>query len=261
MELHSFLLLAATAAPISGGMPLSRLAISLDTDRAIYWVGEPVRLTLKVANEGGELAAGYFQLWGEETEIYIRHGDRGFEGVSNPLGRGQLPRGIDVNRLPSVFKPGESQEFRDVVVMNARTRDLLLATPGEYEIKVRCWPLLVGGPEASAPVSARSGPVLESNAVRIRVDSPPSAQTLSLSEYQRDNLTLLVQSPVGYSDYDVDSPSRAMEFIERHPHGPYSEHVRKALLSALRHRVNRNKATSKERDFYNRLEAEAAVQR
>jgi hypothetical protein len=262
MKLHSFVLLAATAVPIDGLAALAKFVLDLDTDRTTYWVGEPVRVTLKVANPGDKGASGFFELWGEETQIYLRRGDETFEGVRSE-GRWQLPKFIDKARLPATLKPGQSEEFRDVVVMNARTRDLLLATPGDYEIKVRCWPLLPGLPEPdrNAPESARSGPVLESNAVRIRVEAPPSAQSASLTEYRRHNLALLVQSPMGYSNYDVDVVRRATEFIEAHPHGPYSEHVRTALIPALRHRINKNKATSQEQALYERLLAERVAPR
>jgi hypothetical protein len=69
MNLQSALLLAVAALPGVGGPSFGNVSLSLSTDHPTYWVGEPVRLTLTVSNQGTEAVDGYFQLGLEETEI------------------------------------------------------------------------------------------------------------------------------------------------------------------------------------------------
>lgn len=246
MRLESAVLLALLSTPAMAADSLSGVSLTLRTDRGSYWAGEPMVLTMAVRNETSERIWGFFHLGQEETQVEIRRGAGPFETVAFSRSVHEVFPHIDVARAPSTLDPGQSRDFRDVLTMNVRTRDLLLDAPGDYEVKVRCWPYL-GRPNA---------PSLETNTVRIRVDAPPSGQAAALSEFRRNGLALLVQSPMGYSDHEPAVVERAIAFIDRHIHGPYADHVRAALLEALRHRVNGNRATTNERTVYERLKAE-----
>jgi hypothetical protein len=46
---------------------------------------------------------------------------------------------------------------------------------------------------------------------------------------------------------------RAAEFMDRHPDGIYSRHVRETLVKALGFRVRRERPTEEERQLYERL--------
>src|SRR5574341_819859 len=63
----------ATTLP-AAAQQAGRVSLSLGADRTAYYLGEPVRLTLTVRNEGDEVVVGRFQIFAahEKFSIYFR---------------------------------------------------------------------------------------------------------------------------------------------------------------------------------------------
>lgn len=252
--ISSLVVLAGGVAAVTQAQPLmERLAhvtLTLTTDRSIYCVGEPIRFTLMVRNHGSENVSGYFRMNGEESDVYYRKAPGPFVKLSAPT-QPSRPEPDRVS-LPLLLKPEEERQSQRVLTLNPITGGLLLEEPGDYDFKILSYP--------RRPLFDEER-VIETSVVRVRVEAPPAGQDEALSAYRKDGLASLVQVPYGYAVYEPAVLKRAAEFLGRYPHGPYGQHVRRALTEALRFKVVRHEATKDERGLYERLQADLPPER
>jgi hypothetical protein len=99
---------------------------------------------------------------------------------------------------------------------------------------------------------------VETNVVRIAtVEAPPAAEHDTFAEYRRDELVVLAQAPLAALSRDPSAIRKATDFMARHSHGVYAEHVRRGLLDLLRSRTDRPETSPAERKLYDKLRSEA----
>jgi hypothetical protein len=246
-------LTVALVGPQAGTLPrgsLQEVTLRLSSNRTTYYVGEPLQLTLTVRNDGSDGAWGYLTLADEETEIEYRRSGKGFTRFGQSRSEAPSSRFLPLTagRFPLVLKPGEEARSQIVLVEDPPFGgQLVLGQPGTYEFRVVCRP---------RPRSAERL-MMESDVLQVRVEAPPVGQEEVLADYVRSNLPPFVWAAEGLLPRDPTALKRAAEFIDRHPSGPYSQHVREALLKALRFRVRREKPTEEERQLFDRLRADA----
>lgn len=241
--------LAVTSASKLPQGSLEHVRLRLDTERSAYYLGEPIRLTLKVGNDGDEGVWGYFQLAIGQDEADILYRQVGGRFV--PLGsRRPGPPGFDGERFPMVLEPGQEQTTDAMLGLDPASGGFLLDRPGEYELKLVSRPR----PRSLPPI------VLETNVVRLMVDAPPAAELGAFAEYRRDELVVLAQAPLAALSHDPAAIRKATDFVVRHRHGVYAQHVRRGLLELLRSRMGQSKASPAERRLYDELRSNASEQ-
>jgi hypothetical protein len=226
---------------------LGDIRLRLDADRSTYYLGEPVRLTLKVRNEGDEGVWGGFGLtWGTaEADVLYRVVGGRFAPLVERRAADRTPDGtyIDAISLPMILRPDEERTMDATLGLVPETGRFLLDHPGKYELKLVCRPRLRVLPAL----------VMETNVVRFTIEAPPAAAEAAFADYQRDGLLLLAQAPLAAQYYDPQVIRKATEFLARHRHSVYAQHVRKGLLELLRLRRGTAETSATERQLYDDL--------
>jgi hypothetical protein len=236
----------------AGGVTDVRLTLS--TDRSSYYVGEPIRFRLRAHNNGSEPVRGYFAIWGEETDIQWRSGQNPFASIySRPSSmEGSDPGGVDVVRGSSTIRADEERASSILLGVVPATGAILLAEAGKVEFRVLCRPQpKIASITAGRPVF--DAVALESNPVSVIVDNPPDVEAKALADYLRSRLVPFLQTPVAVSRQEPGVLGRAASFLDRHPTGVYSDHVREALVEALASKVRKGQATEDEGVLYEQL--------
>jgi hypothetical protein len=245
--LLAFIGLAALAVPDSSSVRERSVTLSISTDRADYYVGEPVRLRLTVRNESDRAVEGYFQFVSLEGRLVVKYRRVG-QAFASFGGRRQRPRtleGVNVQQAPMKVGARQEGEASAAIAQDWSTGRLVLEQPGDYEFYVECrpWP-------------DDSGAILRSDLALVRVVAAPDSQKDAFAEYVASGLPVIVQAWPFPPLLNHESIAQAAAFLDHHPIGPYSDHVRWALTAGLQHRVLRRRASAEERELYEKLKAE-----
>jgi len=220
----------------------SVLTVTLTAERPAYYVGEPVRLMLVVRNESEKPLAGFFAAVRGKAAIHWRRPGGSFARWIARAKEGDGRRaGINIVRTPVVLEANQEQTSRLTVATHGDGR-VALEHPGQYEFKV-----------ITHPAPRNPDLAVESNTVVIRVDPVPDSQRQAFAEYAESGLGAIVQSAGWVAERNPAAVRAAAAFVDRYPHSPYAEEVRKELVRALRVRVLQNRASKEERGIYETL--------
>jgi hypothetical protein len=226
---------------------LSDVSVSLSADGSAYYVGEPIRLSLTVRNDSDRPVSGYFHLIpaNESTRILVRRSGQSFGELDfwKPDAQTEkLLQRVDYVRLPAMLAAKQESRNEMNLITLPRSAALALDAPGDYEIYVECT-LKLEGQETS----------LRSGVVRVRIAVPHAEQQQALSEYLGKGLpTLLAYWPFA-APLSPQLTADADAFLDHHPSGAYSDHVRKAFVRALRQHIQQKRASPKDVDIYDKL--------
>ena len=132
------LTLAAVTGSPGAGWPDASARLTLSTDEAIYYVGEPIRFVLVASNDGDVPLRGYFDLvpTHDQVTIYYRKGSGSFRELFR---RQTLQRQEpDTIRIAPQIEPGRERTSELVLAWNPEAPGLLLDEPGDFEFYVAC---------------------------------------------------------------------------------------------------------------------------
>jgi hypothetical protein len=223
---------------IYAGEPNS-LAVSLSADRSEHYVGEAVHLVLEIRNETPGTTIGIFTGSERMEKQYRRPGASSFTELrTTPTRRAIVDRWF----VGSLLEPGETAR-REITLAAQGTGGLVLDAPGEYQFRILC-----------RPARDRPEHVLSSNVVSVQVDPAPAAHQEALAVYVAEGLPAFVQNPSTTMEARPPVLEKALGFLDKYPHSPYVEPLRKAALDAVRYRVLGGKATEREREIYEKLD-------
>jgi len=244
---------AATSNPNEGKVYAGEPVVSLElsTYRAGYYVGEPMRLKLRVRNLDNDAFIGFFHMMlrdYDHTDIYYRRSDGAFTRFKVLSDEEEArAQAREVAFTPVVLEAKGEHTSSVTLVFAADVNHLLLDRPGTYEFMVRLH-------------AAHRHPehVLESNIVSVRVEPVPRDESAAFVEYQAKGLAVIVPSAALILGHDKEAIRGAGEFVEHHPRSIYARPIRIALLQSLRARVLQNRATHEQKALFDRLKDSGA---
>lgn len=143
----------------------TRFEISLD--KTVYFVGEPVEITMTLYNDGEQTIQGryYLGLGNIATEVYYRKaGEEMIRFYSGWMRAEHRSHGVMV--VPIKIEPQGKWEVTNRVWYNTSIEQFVLADPGEYEFQ--------------ATFSVKQ-PLHKSNIVRVKVVEPPDGERAALA--------------------------------------------------------------------------------
>jgi len=222
------------------------VSLELSADRGSYYVGEPVRLKLRVRNLAPDAWIGFFDMSPRD----YRHTVISYRSPGGALTRFKVLSDQDEARaqarevrFPPVLLEAEGEYASTVtLVFAADANRLLFDRPGDYAFMV-------------ALHAAHRHPehVLESNIVSVRVEPVPRDESAAFAEYQTKGLAFIVPSAALILGHDKEAIRGAGEFVEHHPRSIYARPVRGSLLRSLRAQVLQNRATDEQKALFDRL--------
>jgi len=227
-------------------LPLSHyVTLTMTTDRATYYVREPLTLRLTVRNVHADPVHGYFVIDpdGPLVEISYRRGASEFVKLERGRSYG------DYVHRPQTLQPREEISAQGVVAFDHGRRRFFLDQPGIYEVKV-----------IYRDVRNSANAVLESGTESIKV-VPPSAGHRQAQELYSTELALLAEYEPAVSYAAPEQIKAAVQFLDRFPDSPYSPTLRDGVRESLRQRVSRQLATAEERELYERVRVQAPPRR
>jgi hypothetical protein len=220
-----------------------RVAFTIASERADYFVLEPLKLTMAFRNESDEEVTGVFSpdLGSGNLTVFYRREGREFEKYT--CHRQERPRHVSIF-LPQSLKP--QQEFskaEEILVLDTKKGRFVFEEPGVYEFKA-----------VYRDLPNESNGQLESNVLRVKVEPAPENEQEAIRFYKNESIGLLVQN-----DFHLeDSLERAVRFLDKYPASVYAAYVRDGLLWGLGNKVQTQKATKAEYELYERLRQEDA---
>lgn len=233
-----------------------QVKVELAADRDIYYVGEPVRLTLTVKNTGAEPLFGYMVLrpyLPRDLQSSMLTYCRTVEPCAEFLGSIRNAEEKELEVTPTTLEPGRQQQSGFVVALNPQNGALVLGTAGDYEFRWVTW----GIHEARKYGPRVRGAALSASAF-IRVLPVPKAEQAAHAFYVESKLALMAQYDEAYGEYTDDLRLAAHAMLSRYPNSLYSDAVRAGFMAALESRVRRGRATREDHERLAELRARAA---
>jgi hypothetical protein len=221
------------------------VTVTLSAGQSAYYIGEPIVLTLGFRNTSEVPLAGFFVPVRHKAQVHYRREGGAFAPLLPAPWRleQEAREWRNFKRAPGLLKPGEETRTELKLVMDYPAQRFVLHEPGNYEFKV------ISHPAPRHPDDALASPV-----VAIRVEPVPSTERGAFAEYEKHYLGR-VTSAAGYvAQNEPETVRTAVDFVERYPDSRYSEHVRKALVSALRARVVQGRATREQQRLLEKVD-------
>jgi hypothetical protein len=216
------------------------VSVTLSTDRQTYYLGERIRLTLRITNVSNETVKGHFAVRPGlgPTRLYYRTDGGGYAELRcfpTPPGRIGLKRrtiGVGEKLVNEI----------DLSVATLEPLALLLDRLGRYEFHV----VVEDVPEDD---NAR----LQSNSVSVDVVEAPPEEREAQGSYT-PRLAYLAQIADGPDAFVTpESMAEAAAFIDRHRRSRYARPVKEGLLKWLKTRVQTRRASDIEASLYEKL--------
>lgn len=232
--------------------------VALESDRPTYHVGEALSLTLTVRNEGATPVFGHLRLapyhpdWAKTAVLEYARRDATASNWTEFVG--SVP-GIEFKCLefsPGELAAGKHVQSRLLVSLNPKDGQLVLSTPGDYEIRWR-----TRGIHTTPGVSSKElGPDISVSAY-VRVLPVPPSEMAAFGVYLAGGLARVAQYDPQYCEITPEQIRAAAQFAERFPDSLYTATLRQPLLIRfLRARVSSGDATTDERQLLQRLASE-----
>jgi hypothetical protein len=200
----------------------------LSVERIIYYVAEPVELTVTLYNDQDRPIKGYFSVVvGKDLSVYYRKvGEefiRYFPSWLQPILM------VDAFSVPDVIPAHGKDEGTSRLFYNSYYKRFVLAEPGEYEFK--------------ATLELGNDRVIESNIVRVKVVEPPEEERAALAALSDPVLASFVEGDLQLDvveDAEVEAGAeKAARFLEKYSGSIYAPLVEEQLREVL----TRGKAT------------------
>jgi hypothetical protein len=243
MRLAALLLLAQTS--------VSNVDLSLKTDKACYFVGEPVTMTLTARNSGHTSIYGPSRFDPSTTKdccpirLALCEARRGCGEVILPSDPNNelILREIDDAELGG----GRSRPPSSVTVTLNGSAQALFSTPGRYRLRLEH-----GGFRVEPAYPPKSPHVLiPAESAAFSVVAPPPSENEALTQYLRPAILRVTQFRPGvYKPLRAGDVEAALAFLRGHPNSLYAKPVVEALKALLPLRVMRRDATDKEREAH-----------
>jgi hypothetical protein len=220
-----------------------QMVLRISTDRAAYYVREPVRVEASLQNAGDgaivatlhpRCSAGFSNC---KLRIYYRRSGSNF----GQFAATEKTSSADAWAFPSRLEPGEKKSGTTVLAVDRASNRFVLDRPGVFEIKA---------------VHEFEGFEVESNVVRIEVDPPGSEESDAFKALGDPELAALVQYEPRWSNASSKVTKEAAAFLQQFPRSRYSDHLRQGLVRALADRVEQKRATAEDTELYNVLKGQ-----
>lgn len=209
-----------------------QVTLSLTSDRARYYVKEPVSLKLTLTNTARMPVLGQFLIGILSPKVELRYRRSG-----DTFSRYPYPGDGIYGDPPMILGPDDQISDERALGYDPARQEFLLPEPGQYEFQV-----IYTDRHPPQPNTR-----VESNVLTIEAQMPPASEADALRSYSHD-LARVAQCDPGWArganralatagwGVSVEAMMRAARFLESFPHSAYAPHVRGGLMLALTQR-------------------------
>jgi hypothetical protein len=225
--------------------------VTLTGDRAQYYVGETIHLSLRIRNESKAAVESSCRLSPPDRELtlFVRRGARAFEALRTREPDPETARKsseIRVVRAPTTVLAGGEAVSEAMWATEPGSKRLLLDPADSYEFYVACPAVIAHGGKL----------LLRSDVLRIGVSETPAEHHAALADYRASSLPLLQRAWPSAAPLAKGVLNDGLAFLGKYPNSPYSGSVRDALRRGLEGRVRSKEASTAEKEACERLQAE-----